>query len=234
MAPSDNEYLLPALSIDSDHAAIIDYALDTVRDVGKDPLAQAVKLYYAVRDGIRYDPYAVSHLPEHYRASTVLKDGRGFCVQKATLLCALGRVCRIPSRVGFATVRNHLATTQLIEFVGSDVFVFHGFTEFYLEGKWVKATPAFSNAICRIHNVKPLDFNGRDDSVFQAYDLSQKKFMEYVEHHGTYADIPIDTMIQAWEEFYGEDRVRFWFKEFEKSGGKGKRDFASEEIWKGD
>ena len=57
--------------------------------------------------------------------------------------------------------------------------------------------------------------------------------MEYVEFHGTYADIPIDTMIRAWEEFYGEDRVNFWFDEFEKSEGKAKRDFASEEIWKG-
>jgi transglutaminase-like putative cysteine protease len=229
----DSSYLLPAPSVDSDHTAIIDYAMSATRDAGTDPVAKAVNLYYAVRDDIAYDPYAVSHVPEHYRASTVLKDGRGFCVQKATLLCAVGRACRIPSRVGFATVRNHLATKQLIEYVGSDVFVFHGFTEFYLEGKWVKATPAFTSAICRKHNVKPLEFNGREDSIFQAYDLRQNKFMEYVELHGTYADIPIETMIKAWKAFYGEDRVRFWFDEFQKSEGKGRRDFASEEIWKG-
>jgi len=233
VTPVDSKYLLPSPIIDSDHAAIIEYAMGNVRDVGEDPLARAVKLYYAVRDDIRYDPYAICHLPERYRASNVLKDGRGFCVQKASLLCALGRACRIPSRVGFATVRNHLATKQLIEYVGSDVFVFHGFTEFYLEGKWVKATPAFNSEICRKHNVEPLDFNGREDSILHAYDLSQKQFMEYIEFHGTYVDIPIDTMIRAWEKFYGEDRAKFWFDAFEKSEGKASRDFASEEIWKG-
>ena len=110
---------------------------------------KAVLLYYAVRDGIRYDPYYPFYLPVHYRASVVLKGRRGFCVPKVSLLCAAGRACGIPSRAGFATVRNHLATPQLLEFMGSDLFVFHGFTEFFLEGKWVKATPAFNRELCK-------------------------------------------------------------------------------------
>lgn len=232
MASVDNAYILPTAAIDSGHPAVTAYAFDIVGDANQDSVAKAVKLYYAVRDGIGYDPYAVSHRPEHYQASTVLKDGRGFCVQKAALLCALGRACRIPSRVGFATVRNHLATKPLIEYVGSDIFVFHGFTEFYLEGKWVKATPAFTGEICRKHHVEPLEFNGREDSIFQAYDRNRKKFMEYIAFHGTYADIPVDIMIQAWIKFYGEDRVQFWFDEFKKSEGKMRRDFATEEVWK--
>jgi len=163
MDQMDNKYLSPTTIIDSDHEKIVEYANDTVSDVGGDPVDNAVKLYYVVRDDIWYDPYYPFYLPEHYRASNVLKSGRGFCVSKASLLCALGRACGIPSRVGFATVRNHLATKKLLEYIGSDLFVYHAFTEFYLLGRWVKATPTFNVELCRKHNVVPLEFNGRED-----------------------------------------------------------------------
>ncbi len=204
--------------------------MDILGNGTKDPIEMAVKLYYAVRDGIWYDPYYPFYLPEHYRASNVLKSGRGYCVCKASLLCALGRARGIPSRVGFANVRNHLATKQLIEFLGSDLFVYHAFTEFYLEGRWVRATPAFNIELCKRHKVIPLDFNGREDSIFHAYNLENKQFMEYVEFHASYADIPVDTIVAAWEKIYGKDRVRTWIETFEKSGGKSIRDFDSEEV----
>ena len=130
----NNKYLTPTSIINSDHKTIIDYAMVTI-DGSKDPIERAVKLYYKVRDGIWYTPYYPFYLPEHYRASNVLKSGKGYCVCKASLLCALGRACKIPSRIGFADVRNHLATKQLIEFLGSDLFVYHGFVEFYLDGE---------------------------------------------------------------------------------------------------
>jgi transglutaminase-like putative cysteine protease len=206
----DKKYLSPTAIIDSDHKKIIEYANGTVSDVGGDPIGKAIKLYYAVRDDIWYDPYYPFYLPEHYRASNVLKSGRGFCVSKASLLCALGRACGIPSRVGFATVRNHLATKKLLEYIGSDLFVYHAFTEFYLLGRWVKATPTFNAELCRKHNVVPLEFNGREDSVFHAYDMEKKQF------HGTYADIPVDIILAAWERAYGKDRVRKWIDNLEK------------------
>ncbi|MBW2127714.1 MAG: transglutaminase domain-containing protein, partial [Deltaproteobacteria bacterium] len=166
-------------------------------------------------------------------ASNVLKAGRGYCVCKASLLCALGRACAIPSRVGFATVRNHLASRELIEYIGTDLFVYHGYTEFYLEGKWVKATPAFNAELCKKHHVKPLDFNGREDSLFQPFNLEKKQFMEYVEYHGTHADIPVDEIVAAWEKVYGTQRARNWIEMFEKSKGKSLRQFHKEEVWKG-
>jgi len=153
----DKKYLDPTAIIDCDHKTIIEYANDTVGHAGKDPVEKAVKLYYSVRDDIWYDPYYPFYLPEHYRASNILKSGRGFCISKVSLLCALGRACSIPSRVGFATVRNHLATPKLIEFLGSDLFVYHGFTEFYLAEKWVKATPAFNVELCKISNNRSID-----------------------------------------------------------------------------
>lgn len=229
MSQIDQKYLDPTPIIDSDHPSIIDYATETIGETA-DTIQKAIKLYYAVRDGIWYDPYYPFYLPEHYRASNVLKSGRGYCVCKASLLCALGRVCGIPSRVGFADVRNHLATRQLIEFLGSDLFVYHGFVEFYLNRKWVKATPAFNRELCERHSVAPLEFNGRDDSIFHPYNLEKKEFMEYVADHGVYEDIPVGIIVTAWKEAYGIRRVSGWIEGFEKSGGSSGRNFYGEEV----
>jgi transglutaminase-like putative cysteine protease len=228
----DNIYLLPTAIIDSDHERIIEFAKDRVEECN-DPVERAVKLYYAVRDGIWYDPYTPFYLPDHYRASNVLKSGRGFCVPKASLLCALGRACGIPARVGFASVKNHLTTRQLLEMMGTDLFVFHGYTEFYLERKWVKATPAFNIDLCKRHRVSPLDFDGRHDSLLQPFDLEKRQFMEYVADHGVFADIPVDLIVAAWKEAYGEERVRSWIARFEEAGGKSRAEFEKEDVWKG-
>jgi hypothetical protein len=134
----------------------------------------------------------------------------------------------IPSRVGFATVRNHLATRELLDYIGSDLFVYHGYTEFFLENKWVKATPAFNKELCHRHRVSPLEFNGREDSVFQAYNQDDRKFMEYVAEHGTYADIPVDTIVAAWESAYGRERVHGWIRQMEATDNR--RDFDTETI----
>jgi transglutaminase-like putative cysteine protease len=225
-------YLAPTVIIDSNHPTIQEYATQ-ITDGCSDPVEQAVLLYLAVRDGIRYDPYTPFHLPEHYRASSVLARGRSFCVPKVSLLCALGRACDIPSRVGFATVKNHLATRQLIEFLGSNVFVYHGFVEFHLEGKWVKATPAFNRELCERHKVEPLEFNGREDSLFHSFNRENKKYMEYVEYHGTYDDIPVNAIVAAWKKKYGEDRVEEWIEMFAQKEDTQLADFDKEDVWQG-
>jgi len=229
MTENHSLYLTPTAIIDSDHPSIRDYAKATIQGI-EDPVEMAVHLYLAVRDGILYDPYSPFYLPEHYRASYVLKRGRSFCVPKASLLCALGRACGIPSRVGLVDVRNHLTTKQLIDFMGSDLFVCHGFVELYLEGKWVKATPAFNSALCERHHVPPLDFSGREDSLFQPYNLKNQKFMEYVAIRGVYADVPVGEIVAAWKETYGVDRVSYWIKGLEEIEGQSLSDFESEEV----
>jgi len=230
MGSASGVYLKPTPIIDSDHAAIADFAAAAVRQCDRDPVSMAVRLYYAVRDRVWYDPYLPFYRPEHYRASNVLKKGRAFCVGKAVLLCALGRSCGIPSRVGFADVRNHLATKQLLEFLGSDLFVYHGFTEFYLNGKWIKATPAFNIQLCKRHKVIPLEFDGCRDSIFQPYNGENKLFMEYVADHGTYADIPVEEIVAAWKMAYGTQRVQGWIRGYESKGGKSGREFDKEDV----
>jgi len=230
MENDSQRYLIPTLIIDSDHKSVRDYAMETIRG-STEPVEKAVKLYLAVRDNILYDPYSPFYLPEHYRASTVLKRGRSFCVPKASLLCAMGRACGIPSRIGFADVRNHLATQQLLDFIGSNLFVYHGFADFYLEGKWVKATPAFNSSLCKRHNVPPLEFNGREDSLFQPYNLDNQKFMEYVKFYGIDADVPVDQIVAAWEKAYGEERVKGWIKRFEERGDRSLSEFEKEDVF---
>lgn len=225
-------YLRPTAIIDSDHPSLRGYAKNVI-GTHTDPLEISVKLYLAVRDGIRYDPYVPFYLPVHYRASSVLQRGRSFCVPKASLLCALGRACGIPSRVGFADVRNHLATRQLLDFLGTDLFAYHGFVEFYLQGKWVKATPAFNRELCERHHVAPLEFTGREDSLFQPFNSQNQKFMEYVEYHGTYPDIPVAEIVAAWEKTYGPERVADWIKQFQERQEESLAIFEEEQVWSG-
>lgn len=224
-------YLRPTAIIDSDHHLVQEYARRALGGA-TDPVDVAVRLYLAVRDGIRYDPYEPFHLPEHYRASQVIKRGKHFCIPKAALLCALARSRSIPSRLGFAHVKNHLATRQLLDYLGADIFMYHGFVELYLNGKWVKATPAFNRELCERHRVPPLEFNGREDSLFQPYNEENRRYMEYLEFVGLYADVPVAEIVAAWRRTYGEDRVDGWIRTFEERGGESASDFAQEEVWR--
>ncbi len=222
-------YLQPSSCIDSDDPVIIEYA-QTIIGSEQNPVQKAIKLFYAVRDDIRYDPYSPFYRPEHYHGSFVLKRKRGYCVSKASFLCALGRACNIPSRIGFATVKNHIATKQLIETLGSNIFVYHGFTEFYLNDKWVKATPAFNKELCQLHKVAPMDFNGIDDAIFPEYNSEKKQYMEYMDYHGSFHDVPVEKIIDAWKECYGKERVDLWITLFEQNFAS--RSFETEEIIK--
>lgn len=221
-------YLAPDEIIDSDHPSVMAYARNLIGHNPPDDVQTAVTLYYAVRDDILYDPYVLSKNPEDYRASETLARGRGFCVQKAALLCALGRACHIASRLGFATVKNHLASKQLIQYVGGNLFVFHGYTEFFLNGVWVKATPAFNASLCERHRVAPLEFDGRADSIFQPYNAEKQLFMEYIEYYGEFSTVPMTFMIETWTRFYGPEQVEKWFDPANIPRGGKRRDFYTE------
>ncbi len=200
-------YLQPTKIVDSDHPSVVEYAKRAVEGLN-DPEEIAVRLYLAVRDGIWYDPHVPFDLPLYYTASYVLEAKHSFCVPKASLLCALSRACNIPCRLGFANVRNHLAGSRLLKALGTDVFVYHAFVEFHLNGKWIKATPAFNRELCKIYRVPPLEFNGRDDSMFQSFNEENRQYMQYLQFLGTYPDVPVDEILAAWETTYGVDRLK--------------------------
>ena len=194
-------YLKPARFVDSDSKQVIEFAKTSVGN-SKNPIKQGIELYYTVRDGIKYDPYHLSFEPDTLKASSVISRRYGFCVEKAVALAALARAVGIPSRIGFANVRNHLTTNRLKEIMRSDIFVFHGYAELFLEDKWVKATPAFNASICKLFNVKPLEFDGMNDSLFQPYNSKGNLFMEYVKDHGQFNDLPYETMVDEFKIHY--------------------------------
>lgn len=199
----DRAYLEPNAFVDSDHPAVIAYA--EAKGVGETPRERVVALYYAVRDEFRYSPWHVRFVPEAYTASGVLERGPvegAHCVDKANLLAAGARVLGVPSRLHFANVRNHIGTASLERKLGTDLLVYHGYCELWLEGRWVAATPAFNAQLCARLGVAPLDFDGREDSVFQEYDAQAGRFMEYVTDHGHHPDIPFAAMVAAWRRHY--------------------------------
>ncbi len=194
-------YLQGTPVIDCDNETVRRYAVEKAGDAG-DNLAMAVRLYYAVRDDIRYDPYSLDLTVEGLRASATLAARRGWCVAKAILLAACCRVVGIPARLGFADVRNHLTTARLRELMKTDVFYWHGYTSIFLEGAWVKATPAFNIELCRKFRLHPLEFDGRHDSIYQPYDLEGNRHMEYIRYRGEFADVPIDAIRETFMRIY--------------------------------
>ena len=191
----------PTAFVDSDAPAVAAFARAAAGG-HTDPRERAVAIYYAVRDRITYTPYCDFRSPDTYRASAVLAKGAGFCVGKAVLLAAAARAIEIPARLRFADVRNHLCTPRLKALVGGDVFYYHGLVELELQGQWVKATPAFDLALCERFGVLPLEFDGREDSVFQPYDRAGRRHMEYVCERGVYADVPMADIVAIFEREY--------------------------------
>jgi transglutaminase-like putative cysteine protease len=186
--------------IDSDHPAVIEFAGRHAR--GSSDIERAVALYYAVRDGFRYDPYRINLAPEGMKASAVLANGYGWCVPKASLLAAACRASAIPARVGFADVRNHLSTERMRQMMGTDLFYWHGFTEILLEGAWLKATPAFNIELCERFGLLPLEFNGREDSIYHPFDRRGHRHMEYVAQRGSFDDVPLAQMVADFAKLY--------------------------------
>lgn len=199
--PDPESCLIPTATVDSDHPAIRAYAGEHI--AGHDtPRARAVALYYAVRDGIRYDPYALDLTSHGLRASTTLAAGHGWCVSKAVLLAAACRAIGIPAALGYADVRNHLSTARMRAVMRTDVFYWHGYAAILLDGVWVKATPAFNIELCEKFRLRALEFDGREDSIYHSFDLDGRQHMEYLAYHGEFADVPLAAMEADFRRHY--------------------------------
>jgi transglutaminase-like putative cysteine protease len=201
MNPDPQDCLAPTRFVDSDHPAVAAYARRAAGAQGSDR-ERAVRLYYAVRDDIRYDPYAIRLSVRGLSASGVLESGRGWCVNKAVLLAACCRAVGIPARMGYADVRNHLSTERLRQAMQTDLFYYHGYTSIHLDGRWVKATPAFNLSLCEKFRLHPLEFDGREDSIYHPFDLQGNRHMEYLGFHGEHADVPLADLLRVFEQHY--------------------------------
>jgi transglutaminase-like putative cysteine protease len=201
MTSEETDYLSAAPFVDSGDSAIRAFAHQALGGA-KTAKDKALALYGAVRDSIQYDPYVDFLDPAVFRASDVLRAGKGFCVGKSALLTAAARAAGIPARPGYADVRNHLTSKRLQDLVDGDIFYWHSYTELNIDGKWVKCTPAFDAALCARAKIAPLDFDGVNDSLFHPFDPAGRRHMEYLKDRGAFADVPFATIIADFKKFY--------------------------------
>jgi hypothetical protein len=167
------------------------------------PREQAVRLFYAVRDGIRYDPYTMRMTPECFRASTVLRERKAFCIPKAVLLAAGARALGIPAAIGLSDVVNHFSTPKLQQIMGHrQVFMHHGWAALHIEGRWVKTVPAFNDELCSLMRVPPTEFDGRSDAVLQQFKEDGSVHMEYLRDHGVWCALPYLRIHDDWDGYY--------------------------------
>jgi len=196
------KFLKSTAAIDSDNPSIKEKAVALTKSE-QTAADKAKRLFYWVRDIIKYNPLVPLEIFEDYRASKTLKRGEGFCVEKAAVLAALARAVGIPARLHLADIRNHLVSDRLREVMGTNLFSYHGYTELYISGKWVKATPAFDLKMCQANRIVPVEFDGKNDAIFHSHNLDGQLHIEYVADHGCRVDVPVDEIIAAWEQHYG-------------------------------
>ena len=200
MTDDISAFLQPGPTVESDDAAIVEFATRAAGDAASDK-ERAIRLYYVVRDEIRYDPYTSSVEVAGLKATRTLSQRRGWCVSKAILLAAACRALGLPARLGYADVRNHLSTEKMRQRMQTDIFYWHGYTAISLDGQWVKATPAFNVELCEKFGLKPLEFDGAEDSIYHPHDVAGNRHMEYLQYRGEFAEPPLEQMR---ETFFGE------------------------------
>lgn len=172
------------------------------KEAGLTDKQKAVELYNKVRDDWWYDPYTISLSKENYKASSIFERTKGNCVEKSVLLIACLRAVGIPARLHLGKVKNHIAIDKLTEKFGSNELTPHGMVNVYLNGKWLKMSPAFNEALCEKFNVEPLVFDGENSSYLQEFNGEGSLFMEYVDDYGHFEDVPLAFMIEKLKEHY--------------------------------
>ena len=193
--------LRPTRFVDSDSPDITAFAAEITAGASSEH-EKAVRLYYAVRDRIEYDPYGISVDPADLAGTAVLRRGRGHCIGKAILLAAVARAEGIPSMLGFADVRNHLMTGRFRKLIRTDVLRYHGYALLYLDASWVKVTPTFNLSLCEKFGVHPLEFDGSSDALFHEFDVSGQRHMEYLLDYGGFADLPFKMLAREMPRLY--------------------------------
>lgn len=194
------EYLKSTPFLEVDHSKTNDFCQE-IASLCLDPKEKAIALYYKVRDTYLYDPFHLDLRKEALKSSLIMEKKRAWCTEKVIILATCARHLSIPSRLGFAIVINHIGTDKLKRFLKREEIVFHGYVELFIEGKWIKCTPAFDKNLCRISKVAPLEWDGQTDSLFQQYN-NGRKYMEYLKDYGTFSDLPIELMSREMQKYY--------------------------------
>mgnify|MGYP000395098643 FL=1 len=202
-------FLEPAPGIQCDHPEVLALARKIVKGSANDRQA-AAKLFTWVRDTVRYSPYVPFDDLNDYLALSILERGKGYCVQKAALLCALARAVGIPARLGFADIENHQLPAGLFEVLGSALMTHHCFVEWFVGGRWLKSTPSFDEPLCAERSWRLVEFDPEHDSLLATTDLAGRPHITYVRNLGWRREVPLAEILDAWEQEYTAERVAAW------------------------
>jgi len=195
-------YLSSTEFLDCDNPRLRDAVAEVTSGIASDT-EKAIHLFYWVRDNWRYNPFSIDVTKEAHIASRLLDQQDGYCMTKAILLVAAARAANIPCALGMSDVTNHLTSNKLKEFMGGNTtFVNHGYALLYLNGKWVKAAPAFNTELCERFGVRPTEFDGQSDAVLQEFDVNDRRHMEYINDRGFWSDFPYDSWLVTMSENY--------------------------------
>lgn len=166
-----------------------------------DSTAHATRLFRHVRDEIHYEFRAKLSRGE-YRASGVLANGKGFCVQKAVLLCALLRAADVPAALVLCDLKDFTLPPRIRDALGTDTMFHHGLNAIHLEGRWLLADASLSPDVVERKRYRRVDFDGTDDALFPATTIDGTPHAEVVRFHGLYADVPFEQMMEAFMGAY--------------------------------
>ena len=197
------EYLQPTEFLDFDKKRVREKALEITRDLKTDK-EKAIALFYWVRNTLKYN--AFSYYPKiraNLKASVTMRRKNGFCMSKAVTLSAMARAVGIPARIHMVDIINHKISQRFKDLMGTNAFHCHAYSELYLNGKWVKATPVFDPETSLKGGFLPeIEFDGEHDALFQTHDAEGNKFVEYIADWGIYSDVPIEKIDQIFTEKY--------------------------------
>jgi hypothetical protein len=120
---------------------------------------------------------------------------------KPQQVTALRRAANVPAG-SFFPIRHEPPTERLRQTMQTDVFVWHGYSELWIEGAWRKATPAFNLSLCDKFGLLPLEFDGVHDSLYHPFDRAGQRHMEYVNERGSFDDLPLAQIRASFAEVY--------------------------------
>lgn len=209
MSEDLEQFLVPAEGIQCGAYTVRELARALVRG-SKNEVEAAARLFAFVRDGVRYSVRVPFWEIGDYLALNTIARGKGFCIQKASLLCALARALGIPSRLGFADIQNHQVRGPLAEVVPAGIIYHHCFLEWHVGGRWLKATPSFDRPLCQQLGWPLVEFDPKADAVFPAQDLKGQPFITYLRYHGWQLGVPLEEFLSISLKAYGPEGLERW------------------------
>ena len=187
-------FMQPTFFIDSDHESIVKLASNLTR-ASDPPEIRAEQLFIYVRDEIEYNfPNPLEK--ENYIASKILARGKGYCITKAVLLCALARAAQIPTAIIHSDLLDHTLPPHVQELMGTNIMYFHAFNSFLLGGKWIRADASQSYELIKRKGYHLVEFDPTKDSLLPETMPDGRPHAEYLKIYGTYSDFPFDGLFK--------------------------------------